>query len=169
MTVKPTPDKSQQGDITQAPPTLLPLLSVLCNRLLAERTIEAKLFSFRATVDLLPTGLRANLMVESGGGLIKGNYPIEFKVISSSPEETVFSMQLIASGGIANVVRLGAKLLPRDFLNESLEKLLGDAVRLRDEEIILSHAGLLERLKNSGKDQKADGGKPSQAPPKQVT
>ena len=127
--------------------TLLPLVSLLLNRLLTSYRLGKWMLSARVEVEAVPEGLLVWLNVAAGEGLVQGRYPVEFRIEDTSPEQTEFSMHLKASGGVAGVVKfIGKNLLPREFINERLQEILGDAIRLEGERFILSHAALIQRL-----------------------
>ncbi|MDH5753366.1 MAG: hypothetical protein OEZ59_13230 [Deltaproteobacteria bacterium] len=129
---------------------LLALLTLILNRLLSGYRLDKWMLSAKVELELIPGGIQAWMNVGAGDGLVSGRYPLEFRIEETTAEQTVFSMQLRASGGISQVVRFIGKSLPKEFINERLQDFLGEAIRLEGERFILSHQALIRRFTQPG-------------------
>lgn len=125
-------------------PTLLPLLETLANAWLRGREQAGPLRL--AAVRLRPEGVELRVAVRQAPAFLAGTYPVWVRVEETTPERTWCRLELPRTPGLSRLLHEALRRLPGQPLNDMLQRLLGEGVRLEGERVVLEHAALAERL-----------------------
>ncbi len=81
--------------------------------------------------------------------LVDGAYPLELRIRETSPAETLCEPNWARPTGLSRLLGAGARLMPRPLLNEALQRLLGDWIRVEGEHVVIDHGRLIAMAKRS--------------------
>lgn len=139
--------------------TTLPFLENLITLAVRERSGDGR---FRVEeVRLSPSTILIRLGMRNMTKLLDGSYGLELHILETGPARTRFEARWEEPGGLARLVGLGAKLLPRGLLNEALQRLFGGWIRVEGEHVVLHHAEMIASL--ARKSGSGSGGDPGQS------
>ncbi len=131
-----------------APPpaaqTMLPLLENLLCVALRARSGAGRLRV--EAVRLEPSRITIELGLRNMTQLMDGGYGLELHILETGAAETRCRPNWIQPGGLAKLVGLGAKLLPRALLNEALQRLFGGWMHVEEEVVVLHHREMIAAL-----------------------
>ena len=98
-------------------------------------------------ISLLDDGLLLHLRVSGSGALsiLKGQVNLRLNILHTSPDTTRLGYAL-QGGAPGKLMQFALRKLPPGWINQLLHPLVGDALRLEGEHLLLSHAALLNKL-----------------------
>jgi hypothetical protein len=132
--------------MTQPPATqtTLPLLESLINVAVPEKGSGTRFRLER--VRLTPSAVVLDLGVRNLTRFVDGTYALELVVRETRAAETRFHPRWSQPEGLARLVSFGARLAPRGLLNEALQHLFGEWMRVEGEEVVLDHQAMIAAL-----------------------
>lgn len=150
---------TQPSENPPAPPpaaqTMLPLLESLINVAVRERAGAGR---FRVeAVRLEPSRITIQLGLHHMTQLMDGGYSLELELRETNAAETRCRPNWVRPGGLAKLVGLGARLVPRGLLNEALQRLFGGWMRVEDEDVVLLHGEMIAALLSRGERAQGSG------------
>jgi hypothetical protein len=144
MSAAHDPPGGSLGGKAGAPP-LLELLERLGRSALAAG-VRAGPLSL-AGVEPQPDGAMLLFALRGMGGLLNTTVRVKLTILEVGEQKTRCAVSLPDAGGLGRLLGGGLGKLPRPLLEQALSRIVGDAVTLDGDGIVLDHARLLARLR----------------------
>jgi len=123
---------------------LLLLVENLANFVLSRVGQEGKFMLARVAVR--QEGIRLDFQVAGTLKLVDGTYPLWFRVVETGPAFTRLAIEWGEGAGLARMAWKALGLVPERWINDNLSRILGDAVRWEDQQVVIEHTPLMVRL-----------------------